>query len=139
MSAKKVAQKVRRDQYPAPYAIIDLWKDFGGDVRNVPPDHPASMAKIFEHPTARNLIRLFTLQERLKGFGKQEGVRHPAPARDRRRRHGRRHRGVVRVEGHHRHAAGPAPERIAPAVKRAAGSTRSASSSRTSSRWRWTA
>ena len=25
MSAKKVAQKVRRDQYPAPYAIIDIW------------------------------------------------------------------------------------------------------------------
>ena len=122
MSVKKVAQKVRRDQYPAPYAIIDLWKDFGGDVRKVPPDHPASMQKLFEHPTARNLIRLFTLQERLKGFGKEEGIQ---PIR-------------------HLHVIGAgamggdiaawcalkeitvtlqdlAPERIAPAVKRAAG------------------
>ena len=121
MSAKKVAQKVRRDQYPAPYAIIDLWKDFGGDVRKVPPDHPAAMPKIFEHPTARNLIRLFTLQERLKAFGKHDDV---APIR-------------------HLHVVGAgamggdiaawcalkditvtlqdlAPERIAPAVKRAA-------------------
>ena len=49
-SAKKVAQKVRRDQYPAPYAILELWKDFGGDVRKVPPDHPASMFRIFDSP-----------------------------------------------------------------------------------------
>ena len=78
MSAKKVSEKVRRDQYPAPYAVIDAWRDFGGDVRNIPPDHPSSMQKLIEHPTARNLIRLFTLQERLKGFGKQDvaPIRH---------------------------------------------------------------
>lgn len=72
MSARKVAERVRRDHYPAPYAIIDLWKDFGGDVRNVPPDHPASMRALFEHPTTRNLIRIFLLQDRLKAFGKEE-------------------------------------------------------------------
>jgi 3-hydroxyacyl-CoA dehydrogenase/enoyl-CoA hydratase/3-hydroxybutyryl-CoA epimerase len=70
MSEKKVAERVRRDQYPAPYAIIDLWKDFGGDVRNVPREHPASIASLFFHPTTANLIRLFKLQERLKSFGK---------------------------------------------------------------------
>src|SRR5258708_23028381 len=70
MSAKKVAERARRDHYPAPYAIIDLWKDFGGDVRNVPREHPASTASLFFHPTTRNLIRIFTLQERLKSFGK---------------------------------------------------------------------
>jgi 3-hydroxyacyl-CoA dehydrogenase / enoyl-CoA hydratase / 3-hydroxybutyryl-CoA epimerase len=78
MSAKKVAERVRRDQYPAPYAIIDLWKDFGGDVRNVPREHPASTASLFFHPTTKSLIRIFKLQERLKAFGKQraEPVRH---------------------------------------------------------------
>ena len=40
MSQKQVAKKVRRDHYPAPYAIIDLWHDFGGDVRKVPFEHP---------------------------------------------------------------------------------------------------
>jgi len=35
-ATKKVAERARRDHYPAPYAIIDVWKDFGGDVRNVP-------------------------------------------------------------------------------------------------------
>src|SRR5262249_26042829 len=39
-SAKEVAKKVSREHYPAPYAVIDLWKDFGGDVRKVPDDHP---------------------------------------------------------------------------------------------------
>jgi len=69
MSAKQVAARVRRDQYPAPYAIIDLWKDFGGDPRQVPREHPASTASLFFHPTARNLIRIYKLQERLKKLG----------------------------------------------------------------------
>jgi len=70
MSRKKVAAKAREDHYPAPYAIIDLWKDFGGDVRNVPGEHRASMASLFAHATTRNLIRLFKLQDRMKAMGK---------------------------------------------------------------------
>ena len=70
MSEKKVAERARRDHYPAPYAIIELWRDFGGDVRNVPREHPASTASLFFHPTTKNLIRIFKLQERLKSFGK---------------------------------------------------------------------
>jgi len=78
MSRKKVAGKVRQDHYPAPYAIIDLWKDFGGDVRNIPVEHPASMASLFAHSTTRNLIRLFKLQDRMKALGKEGGepIRH---------------------------------------------------------------
>lgn len=78
LSRKKVAEKVRQDHYPAPYAIIDLWKDFGGDVRNVPREHPASMASLFAHSTTRNLIRLFKLQDRMKALGKEGGepIRH---------------------------------------------------------------
>ena len=70
-SAKQVAQRVRRDQYPAPYAIIDLWKDFEGDPRKIPREHPASTASLFFHPTAKNLIRIFKLQERLKKMGSE--------------------------------------------------------------------
>ena len=78
MSRKKVAEKARQDHYPAPYAIIDLWKDFGGDVRNVPVGNPSSMASLFAHPTTRNLIRLFKLQDRMKALGKEGGepIRH---------------------------------------------------------------
>ena len=76
---KQVAKRARRDHYPAPYAIIELWRDFGGDVRNVPKEHPASMASLYNHPTTRNLIRIFTLQDRLKSLGKETAggeVRH---------------------------------------------------------------
>ena len=120
MSARKVAEKARRDHYPAPYAIIDLWKDFGGDVRNVPRDHPASTASLFFHPTARNLIRIFTLQERLKSFGKQSEtpIRHlhviGAGAMGGDIAAWSASRGITVT------LQDLAPERIAPAIKRAA-------------------
>ena len=73
-AAKQVAQKARRDHYPAPYAIVELWRDFGGDVRNVPKEHPASVHSIFNHATTKNLIRIFMLQDRLKALGKADAT-----------------------------------------------------------------
>ncbi len=119
-SAKQVAQKVRRDQYPAPYAIIDVWKDFGGDPRNVPDGHPASTPSLFAHPTTKNLVRIFKLQERLKAFGKQsvEPVRHlhviGAGAM------GGDIAGWAASKGIVVTLQDLAPERIAPAIRRAA-------------------
>jgi 3-hydroxyacyl-CoA dehydrogenase/enoyl-CoA hydratase/3-hydroxybutyryl-CoA epimerase len=76
-SRKQVAKKARRDHYPAPYAIIDLWEKYGGDPRRVPAEADGSMAKLFEHPTTRNLIRIFKLQDRLKSLGSGEStVKH---------------------------------------------------------------
>ncbi len=69
MSRKKVAQRARKDHYPAPYAIIDLWEKFGGDPRVVPAGDPISIQSLFSHPTAPNLIRIFKLQDRLKSIG----------------------------------------------------------------------
>ena len=75
---KQVAQKARRDHYPAPYAIIELWRDFGGDPRRVPREHFGSTQNLFDHPTTKNLIRIFQLQDRLKALGKEGAaeVRH---------------------------------------------------------------
>jgi 3-hydroxyacyl-CoA dehydrogenase/enoyl-CoA hydratase/3-hydroxybutyryl-CoA epimerase len=73
-SRKQVAKKARRDHYPAPYAIIDLWEKYGGDPRLVPNDAEASISKLFEHPTTRNLIRIFKLQDRLKALGNGEST-----------------------------------------------------------------
>lgn len=73
-AAAKVAQKARREHYPAPYAILDIWSRFSGNVLAVPAGDPSSIAHIFETPTAQNLIRVFKLQERLKALGK-DGAR----------------------------------------------------------------
>ncbi len=72
MSRKQVAKKAREDHYPAPYAIIDLWENFGGDPRNVPATSKTSSQFLFSHPTAPNLIRIFKLQDRLKALGAGE-------------------------------------------------------------------
>jgi 3-hydroxyacyl-CoA dehydrogenase/enoyl-CoA hydratase/3-hydroxybutyryl-CoA epimerase len=69
MSRKQVAKKARKEHYPAPYAIIDLWEKFDGDPRRVPAGELASIQYLFSHPTAANLIRIFKLQDRLKALG----------------------------------------------------------------------
>ncbi len=68
---KRVAKRARREQYPAPYAIVDLWERFDGDPLAPPPGDSASTEALFATPTAANLIRVFHLQERLKSLGKE--------------------------------------------------------------------
>lgn len=70
-AAAKVAQKARREHYPAPYAILDIWARFDGNALAVPGGEPSSIGHIFETPTAKNLLRVFKLQERLKALGKE--------------------------------------------------------------------
>ncbi|MBT9521883.1 MAG: enoyl-CoA hydratase/isomerase family protein [Dechloromonas sp.] len=63
---KQVAKKARPGHYPAPYAIIDLWEKHDGNALAA----PEIIDRIITSPTARNLVRVYHLQERLKGFGK---------------------------------------------------------------------
>ncbi|MBL8430221.1 MAG: enoyl-CoA hydratase/isomerase family protein [Dechloromonas sp.] len=63
---KQVAKKARPEHYPAPYAIIDLWQKHDGNALAA----PEVVDRIITSPTARNLVRVYHLQERLKGFGK---------------------------------------------------------------------
>ncbi len=71
MARKQVARRARPEHYPAPYAIIELWQKYDGDPFAPPAGSPASMATLAAHPTTRNLIRVFALQERLKALGKE--------------------------------------------------------------------
>jgi 3-hydroxyacyl-CoA dehydrogenase/enoyl-CoA hydratase/3-hydroxybutyryl-CoA epimerase len=75
---KQVASRARREHYPAPYAILDIWVKHDGDPLAAAPSDPASIAHLLQSPTARNLIRVFKLQERLKAFGKDSelAIRH---------------------------------------------------------------
>jgi len=69
---KQVAKRARQEHYPAPYAIIDIWAKHDGNALAVPAASSASLDAIFRSPTAKNLVRVFFLQERLKGFGKSD-------------------------------------------------------------------
>src|SRR5438067_7472119 len=67
---KQVARKARREHYPAPYATLELWGECRGNPFAASSDASASVESLFAHPTTANLIRIFFLQERLKGLGK---------------------------------------------------------------------
>ena len=69
MMVKQTAAKVRKEHYPAPFAMIDVWKRGGADIQQRLKLEARSVAKLAKTPTAQNLIRIFFLQERLKGQG----------------------------------------------------------------------
>jgi 3-hydroxyacyl-CoA dehydrogenase/enoyl-CoA hydratase/3-hydroxybutyryl-CoA epimerase len=75
---KQVARKARREHYPAPYALIETWRRNGG--RGVHAQLKAearSVVTLAGTPTARNLVRVFFLMDRLKGLGgKDHGIAH---------------------------------------------------------------
>ena len=68
---KKLAARASREHYPAPYAILELWQKFDGDPFAPATGDPASVAALAEGETAKNLIRIFFLQERMKTLGKE--------------------------------------------------------------------
>ncbi|WP_040535762.1 3-hydroxyacyl-CoA dehydrogenase NAD-binding domain-containing protein [Legionella drancourtii] len=68
---KNVAKRVRKEHYPAPYAIIDLWEKEGGMGDRAYLKEIDSVEQLVSHGnTSKNLIRAFELRERLKGFAK---------------------------------------------------------------------
>ncbi|MGA2562583.1 MAG: 3-hydroxyacyl-CoA dehydrogenase NAD-binding domain-containing protein [Steroidobacteraceae bacterium] len=65
---RQVAAQASREHYPAPYAIVDLWARYGARGPEAYAAEAASIASLFSSPTTRNLIRVFLLQDRLKGL-----------------------------------------------------------------------
>jgi len=63
---RKTRKKVRRDHYPAPFALIDLWRRHGGNKGDMLAGERDSVARLITGETAQNLIRVFFLRERLK-------------------------------------------------------------------------
>ncbi len=78
MMLKQTAAKVRREHYPAPFALIDVWQRGGGSMQQRLRLEARSVARLAATPTAQNLIRIFFLQERLKGqsSGTESGIHH---------------------------------------------------------------
>src|SRR3546814_2199368 len=75
--AKQVARKAPKAHYPAPYALVETWRRSGGGTQALLAAERKSVVKLAGTPTARNLTRVFFLQERLKGLGgKDSGIKH---------------------------------------------------------------
>jgi len=69
MLVKQVAGKARKEHYPAPYAIIDLWSRHGASTRTGYEAEARSIADLMCTSTSRNLVRVFFLQNKLKSQG----------------------------------------------------------------------
>jgi 3-hydroxyacyl-CoA dehydrogenase/enoyl-CoA hydratase/3-hydroxybutyryl-CoA epimerase len=68
-TAAALKRSVRREQYPAPYAIVDLWQRHGAAGAESYEAEARSISELVCTPTSRNLVRVFLLQDRLKGLG----------------------------------------------------------------------
>ena len=60
---------VRREHYPAPYAIVDLWRRYGAGGPRAYEAEARSISELMCSPSSRGLVRVFLLQDRLKGLG----------------------------------------------------------------------
>jgi len=67
---RRAEAAMRPDHYPAPFAVIDMWQRHGGDPRAMMAAEARSISELIVGETARNLIRVFFMKERLKGLAK---------------------------------------------------------------------
>ena len=63
----ETAKKARKDHYPAPFALIDLFEEHGGDLNAMKAAETKAFAPLMVSDTSRNLRRVFRLTELLKG------------------------------------------------------------------------
>ena len=66
---KQVGKKARKEHYPAPYALIDLFEKHGDDWRAMIRGEIDGFVPLMGSPTATNLRRVFFLSEGLKKQG----------------------------------------------------------------------
>ena len=69
MLLKQLRSRARKEHYPAPFAIVDLWARHGASPRSGYDAEAKSMAELLNGETSRNLVRVFFLQNRLKSQG----------------------------------------------------------------------
>ncbi len=69
---KQVAKKARKEHYPAPYKLISLWQKYMDNPRRMLQKEAESVAELVTDYTARNLVRVFFLQEKLKSQGSKK-------------------------------------------------------------------
>lgn len=67
---KKLAAKVNKKHYPAPYVIVENWLDNGAKGDEAFVREAKSISKLLVSETSRNLVRVFFLQTGLKSMGK---------------------------------------------------------------------
>jgi 3-hydroxyacyl-CoA dehydrogenase / enoyl-CoA hydratase / 3-hydroxybutyryl-CoA epimerase len=68
-TAATLRHSVNREHYPSPFAILELWEKYGALGLAAYEAEARSISTLMCTPTSRNLVRVFMLQDRLKGLG----------------------------------------------------------------------
>ncbi len=71
---KQVGKLANKNHYPAPYALIELWRKYGGNPDAMMLEEAQSVASLSTNDTARNLVRVFLLQDRLKSLADKRKI-----------------------------------------------------------------
>lgn len=71
MMRKKLRAKINPLHYPAPFHALDNWEQVGVHGQIAMDKEARSCGKLFFSDTCQNLVRIFFLQERLKGQAKE--------------------------------------------------------------------
>lgn len=71
---REVGKKARREHYPAPWEMIDLWVRHGARGDAAYDAEARSIARLFVTPTSRNLVRVYFLQDRMKGLAQRDAA-----------------------------------------------------------------
>ncbi|MBS0431213.1 MAG: enoyl-CoA hydratase/isomerase family protein [Proteobacteria bacterium] len=75
---RQTTAKANPQHYPAPFALIEVWRRGGNGITQRLKLEARSIEKLAATPTAHNLIRIFFLRERLRGLAGDipHGIRH---------------------------------------------------------------
>ncbi len=75
---KQTAAKARPEHYPAPFALIEVWRKGGDSIEERLKLEARSIARLAKTPTCANLMRVFFLQRQLKNLGADTdaGINH---------------------------------------------------------------
>lgn len=68
---QQIAKRANPEQYPAPFEAVDIWERYGCHGKEAFAAEITAIEKIACDTTAKNLVRIFFLQEALKELGKK--------------------------------------------------------------------
>lgn len=66
---RNLRKVVKQKHYPAPYALVDIWERYGKDETEFMEAEAESVSLLAMTDTAKNLLRVFMLQDLLKSSG----------------------------------------------------------------------
>lgn len=67
---RQLNKKINQNHYPAPFKVIENWQKYGVTCPEAMKKEAESIGKLLVTDTSRNLVRVFFLQEQLKGLAK---------------------------------------------------------------------